>query len=96
VARTERIPIDQRAEAATIAWMRHQTTGYDRMVIPYEKNRRREVRRMLAKRSVQLLTRYRQGLEIDETVCPLSLALNKLCPPPTPQPAPLPRQGSLF
>jgi hypothetical protein len=32
VARTERIPIEQRAAAATTAWLRHQTTGYDRMV----------------------------------------------------------------
>lgn len=29
VARTQRIPIEQRAEAAVIAWMRHQTTLYD-------------------------------------------------------------------
>ncbi len=29
VARTERIPVEQRAESAVIAWMRHQTTGYD-------------------------------------------------------------------
>ena len=34
VARTKRIPVEQRAEAAVIAWMRHQTTGYDNMVIP--------------------------------------------------------------
>ena len=33
VARTKRIPVEQRAEAAVIAWMRHQTTGYDGMVI---------------------------------------------------------------
>ncbi len=33
VARTERISIEQRAEAAVIAWMRHQTTAYDGMVI---------------------------------------------------------------
>jgi hypothetical protein len=31
VARTKRIPIEKRAEAAVIAWMRHQTTGYDGM-----------------------------------------------------------------
>ena len=96
VARTERIPIDQRAEAATIAWMRHQTTGYDRMFIPREKNRRREVRRMLAQRSVQLLTRYRQGLAIDEASCPLSQVLKELCPAPVSQPAPSPKQSSLF
>jgi len=33
VARTERIPIQQRAESAVIAWMRHQTTAYDNMKI---------------------------------------------------------------
>lgn len=75
VARTERIPIEERAEAATIAWMRHQTTGYDHMVIPLVKGRRREVRRMLAQRSIQLLLRYRQGQVIDAASCPLALAL---------------------
>jgi len=76
VARTERIPVEQRAEAATIAWMRHQTTGYDSMVIPLVKGRRREVRRMLAQRSLQLLARYRQsGQLIDPAVCPLARAL---------------------
>ena len=48
VARTKRIPVEQRAEAAVIAWMRHQTTGYDGMVIPRVRGKRREVRRMLA------------------------------------------------
>jgi hypothetical protein len=71
VARTERIPIEERAEAATIAWMRHQTTGYDNMVIPFVKGRRREVRRMLAQRSVQLLSRYRRGEPVDPATCPL-------------------------
>jgi hypothetical protein len=75
VARTERIPLEQRAEAATIAWMRHQTTGYDNMIIPLLKGRRREVRRMLAQRSIQLLARYRQGLVIDPVTCPLAKAL---------------------
>lgn len=75
VARTGRIPIAQRAEAATIAWMRHQTTGYDNMVIPLVKGRRREIRRMLAQRSVQLLGRYRQGQPVDRASCPLARAL---------------------
>ena len=75
VARTERIPLGQRAEAATVAWMRHQTTGYDNMVIPLVKGRRREVRRMLAQRSLQLLARYRQGHDIDAATCPLTRAL---------------------
>lgn len=73
VARTKRIPVEQRAEAAVIAWMRHQTTGYDGMVIPRVKGKRREVRRMLAERSKQLLARYRQEAETDGT-CPLRSA----------------------
>ena len=80
VARTERIPIEERAEAATIAWLRHQTTGYDSMAIPREKGRRREVRRMLAQRSVQLLARYRSGQAIDLAQCPLHRALQTHLP----------------
>ncbi len=75
VARTERIPVEERAEAATIAWLRHQTTGYDLMIIPKVKGKRREVRRMLARRSVELLARYRAGQAIDRERCPLYLAL---------------------
>src|SRR5450755_4261061 len=59
VARTKRIPVEQRAEAAVIAWMRHKTTGYEGMVIPRIKGKRREVRRMLARRSHDLLEGYR-------------------------------------
>lgn len=70
VARTKRISVEQRAEAAVIAWMRHQTTAYDSMKIPREKGKRREVRRMLAKRSKELLSRYRRGEPTDE-LCPL-------------------------
>ncbi len=74
VARTKRIPIEQRAEAAVIAWMRHQTTGYDGMVIPRVKGKRREIRRMLAQRSKELLAKYRCGETFGET-CPLKLAV---------------------
>jgi len=70
VARTKRIPVEQRAEAAVIAWMRHQTTGYDGMAIPRVKGKRREVRRMLARRSHDLLERYRRGESAPEG-CPL-------------------------
>ncbi|MDP3070688.1 MAG: DUF2293 domain-containing protein [Opitutaceae bacterium] len=80
VARTQRIPIEARAEAATIAWLRHQTTGYDTMSIPREKGRRREVRRLLAQRSVQLLARYRSGAPIDRAQCPLRRALEPWLP----------------
>jgi hypothetical protein len=74
VARTKRIPVEQRAEAAVIAWMRHQTTGYAGMVIPRIKGKRREVRRMLAQRSQELLARYRRGEPVPEG-CPLRKAL---------------------
>ncbi len=75
VARTERIPVAERAEAATIAWMRHQTTGYDNMEIARVKGARREVRRRLAQRSVALLERYRRGSSVDPASCPLQQAL---------------------
>ena len=75
VARTQRIPIERRAEAAVIAWMRHQTTGYDSMKIPRLKGQRREVRRMLAQRSKELLATYRRGDEKSRQ-CPLAAALD--------------------
>src|SRR5439155_19163779 len=74
VARTKRIPVEQRAEAAVIAWMRHQTTGYDSLVIPRVKGKRREVRRMLAQRSNELLAQYRRGEPVGDG-CPLKKAL---------------------
>ena len=74
VARTKRIPVEQRAEAAVIAWMRHQTTAYDSMVIPRVKGKRREVRRMLAQRSKELLARYRRAESVGED-CLLVMAL---------------------
>jgi len=76
VARTERIPIDQRAEAATIAWLRHHTTGYDSMRIARIAGERRDVRRQLAQLSRLLLERYRSGSPIDATRCPLAKALS--------------------
>ncbi len=75
VARTERIPLERRAEAAVIAWMRHQTTAYDHMSIARIKGERREVRRKLAERSRQLLARYRAGEEVDPASCPLAGAV---------------------
>jgi hypothetical protein len=74
VARTKRIRVERRAEAAVIAWLRHQTTGYDGMVIPRVKGKRREVRRLLARRSQELLGRYRRGEPASEG-CPLRKAL---------------------
>ena len=74
VARTKTIALEQRAEAAVIAWMRHQTTGYDNMFISRTQGERREVRRLLAKRSKELLAKYRDGLPVEEG-CPLHQAV---------------------
>jgi hypothetical protein len=57
-----------------IAWMRHQTTGYEGMVIPRVKGMRREVRRMLARRLQVLLARYRRGEPVPQG-CPLRTTL---------------------
>ncbi|MGO9111972.1 MAG: DUF2293 domain-containing protein [Thermoguttaceae bacterium] len=73
VARTKRIPVEHRAAAAVIAWMRHQTTAYDSMKIPKAKGKRRAVRLILAQRSHELLDRYRRGEAVEE--CPLKKAL---------------------
>jgi hypothetical protein len=76
VARTQRIPVQQRAEAAVIAWLRHQTTAYDQLKIPRIQGKRREVRRMLAEESRRLLDDYRRGLALSPR-CPLAKALNE-------------------
>ena len=77
VARTERIPVERRAEAAVIAWMRHQTTAYDSMSIARKKGARREVRRELAEVSRVILDRHR-GPARHAGPCPLCAALAPL------------------
>jgi len=77
VARTQRIPIEERAEAAVIAWMRHQTTAYEHMQVPKVKGMRRALRRRLAARSRQLLGFYRRAEKIPDG-CPLKSALKRL------------------
>lgn len=79
VARTEQISLADRVRSAVVAWMRHQTTGYDRMTITRVKGRRREVRRQLAGSSLALLQQYQVGDDIAEN-CPLQKALKKLSP----------------
>ena len=74
VARNKRISVERRAEAAVIAWMRYQTTAYDSMAVPRVKGKWREVRRLLARRSQELLERYRRGEPAPEG-CPLCKAL---------------------
>jgi hypothetical protein len=76
VARTAMIPIEDRAGKAVIAWMRHQTTAYDSMTIARIKGKRREARRMLAKRSAEILHGYRKGEDIS-ALCPLRAALDQ-------------------
>ncbi|MFH1214904.1 MAG: DUF2293 domain-containing protein [Pseudomonadota bacterium] len=76
VARTVMIPVEERAARAVIAWMRHRTTAYESMRIPRIKGKRREIRKMLATRSVELLKAYRDGLETP-VGCPLKKALEK-------------------
>lgn len=75
VARTERISVARRAEAAVVAWMRHKTTVYDSMSIARIKGRRREVRKRLALQSIEVLHVYRQGREAAEN-CPLKRVLS--------------------
>ena len=75
VARTQRIPIEERARAAVIAWMRHNTTDYDQRYIPHVAGKRREVRRDIAQESLALLKNYRWGVDVSSD-CPLQRALS--------------------
>jgi len=79
VARTAMIPIEERAAKAAIAWMRHQTTAYDHLNIARIKGERRAVRRQLAQQSVLLLSKYRNGENLNSS-CPLRKALLKFAP----------------
>lgn len=74
VARTQLIPIEERAAHAVIAWMRHQTTAYDNLKIARIKGERRAVRRSLAQQSVELLANYREGRPASSH-CPLQEAV---------------------
>ncbi|MCA9679159.1 MAG: DUF2293 domain-containing protein, partial [Myxococcales bacterium] len=75
VARTRRIAVDERAEAAVIAWMRHQTTGYDDMKIERVAGRRREVRRELAQLSRAVLDVHRRDVPHAAPSCSLCTAV---------------------
>jgi len=75
VARTQRISIEERAEAAVIAWMRHQTTAYDHLSIPRVAGARREVRRELAQISRAVLAEHRRDAPHAARACPLCTAL---------------------
>jgi hypothetical protein len=71
VARTKRISVERRAEAAVIAWLRHQTTAYDHMNVPRIKGARRRIRRELAQISRALLDVHRRDAAHAERSCPL-------------------------
>lgn len=75
VARTKRISVAERAEAAVIAWMRHQTTAYDHMAIPRIAGKRREVRRDLARISRAVLDLHRRDTPHAPRACPLCNAI---------------------
>lgn len=75
VARTKRISVAERAEAAVIAWMRHQTTAYDQLTIARVKGKRREVRRALARVSCEVLDLHRRDVPHDIARCPLCTAI---------------------
>ncbi|MCE9575657.1 MAG: DUF2293 domain-containing protein [Deltaproteobacteria bacterium] len=75
VARTKRISVDRRAEAAVIAWMRHQTTAYDSMKIARVKGERRAVRRELAEISRAILDLHRRDVAHAIVSCPLCKSL---------------------
>ncbi len=77
VARTQMIPIEERAAHAVIAWMRHQTTVYDNLKIARIKGERRAVRQILAQQSVELLANYRAGKPASAD-CPLQKALESI------------------
>ncbi len=75
VARTKRISVAERAEAAVIAWMRHQTAAYDRLSIPRIAGKRREIRRELAQVSRALLDIHRRDVPHAIEGCPLCHAI---------------------
>lgn len=81
VARTQRIAIDERAAAAVIAWMRHQTTSYDDMKIERVAGRRREVRRELAQLSRAILDLHRTDAPHAAPACPLCTAVARATKP---------------
>ena len=75
VARTKRIDVDRRAEAAVIAWLRHQTTAYDHMKVARIRGERRRVRQELAAASRTLLDAHRRDQPHDAGACSLCRAL---------------------
>lgn len=65
------------AERVVTAWMRHQTTGYDRLRLPrgHARAKRREARRKLEEQGQRLLNPYRLDQPVAPESCPLQRAL---------------------
>ena len=77
VARSSSVTLDDKASLAVMAWMRHQTSGYDSTSVPRVKGARRELRRQIARQSERILAKYRSGDDVDISVCPLYKALKR-------------------
>jgi hypothetical protein len=75
VARTQRIPVDERARAAVVAWLRHQATDYDRRQVERVKGARREVRREVNDEARHLIGLHRQPERHPPTPCALCRAV---------------------
>ena len=95
VARTQRLSLEDKAELALLAWLRHQTSDYDRLPVARVKGARRALRHQIAKRSLQLLERYRRGDPVDPGTCPLqrALAAGQRAPPSPAAPTASARQA---
>ena len=87
VARTQRLSLREKAELALFAWLRHQTSDYDRLQVARVKGERRAVRRQIAAQSRQLLERYRRGDAVAAATCPLRHALEAASGRPLATPA---------
>lgn len=77
VARTKRLTLEERVVHAVTAWLRHQTTDYDRRRFK-DKRERSNARKELAREGKQLLARYRAGVEFAAGTCVLTAALDRV------------------
>ena len=77
VARTKLLPLEQRAELATWAWLRHAITDYDHMKIPNKKGVRRQVRHKLKLQNRRILECYRSSGRTPPSNCPLRVYMKR-------------------
>eukprot|EP01134_Creolimax_fragrantissima_P002233 CFRG2233T1 len=67
VARTMKISMERKAELATMAWMRHRVTDYEKISIPKGKGERRKVRNKLWDECKKILQQYRSRIDCKES-----------------------------